>query len=533
MGIETLRKSGPEAHYPIKVVGFLFGSDMKKLSFQDIQDLVEHALATAYPPVAQGDDEPYRGSCRYRIGQCWSDRAFIHKTYYSLEADPRYALVTFALREGVGEGEPDPIVELGPLVPMKIQAISSDGKTAVELESSPVNALEAGRRHSKADAQALNAAMRAIAGLMTSEDLDSETISTINKIILKPNTPESDASEAWHGEEGETVVETMVGVIEGTFDKTEMVIRDHVVLGPISKNGYTYPVKTQQESIGVFEGAKAYLNHPVARDMGEARDVRDLIGQHKNIRVVGEKTYSDLYLVNNRTVQDHVLPIVESAPSLIGSSVVIRGKLKKVEGGIPEMAQILACRSIDLVSEPATTQGLYESVQADKSTEVDMELKDVTLEMLQKRPDLIEGILAGAKERERITTLEAEVLKSEEARKALETRAETAEKEKAAILLDAEIERLVLGAKLPDSVRFDEKDGKRTIKSTLSSLLRKCESSVERQTLIDDLVAMNKVEPKTPPVTTASSLSQEQVLNFEPKTITAESMQRLHSAMVN
>ena len=413
---------------------------------------------------------------------------------------------------------------------------------------------ESGKRNSKADAKSLNAAMRVLMSLVDEEDLDEETLDAIKKkMMAKPmgkamdksmsksmkkshessedEPKDADVNEAWNGLEGETIHETFIGVIEGTFDKKNLIVKDHVVLGPLSKNGYRYPVATQEAAIKakIFEGAKAYLNHPTTKEMGEARDVRDLIGEHRNLRLNGEKTYSDLYLVNNRTVQDHVLPIAESAPHLIGSSVVIRGKMKKVENDLPEIEAIYACRSIDLVSEPATTNGLYESQK--ESVEEDMELKDLTLEMLQKRPDLIESIMAGAKEKEKVAELEAKLAESAAKLKDSEEKRVAVELKEAKTLLDTEIDKLVREAKLPDSIKYEEKDGKKEMKPLLFGILQRCESADERKQIIADWEEVYKTKPgdgRQIPVV----VSPEQKLNFDQKPLTTEAISGLYKSLV-
>ena len=497
-------------------------------SFEQIRAMVEDAIRQKYPPVRRGDDKPYEGANRFYIARIWTDRALVRRSYYSLESDPHYGLIPYSTKEKEGG---DWEVALGEMIPMKIQAVSDDGKVAVALESKSEKEQyieEAGKRNSREDAKAINAALRTLTNLLNQEDLDDDTIKAVNKLILKPQGSTADKSEAWHGSEGETITETMVGVVEGTFDKKNLVIRDHVVLGPLSKNGYRYPKATQEAAIKdkIFEGAKAYLNHPSAKEVGEARDVRDLIGEHRNIRLKGEKTYSDLYLVNNRTVQDHIMPVAESHPHLIGSSVVIRGKMKKVEGDLPEIETIYACRSIDIVSEPATTNGLYES-QRNEKVEDEVELKDLTLEQLQTRTDLVEAILAGAKEKQRVSELEAELAESAKKLKESEEKLIAAQLKEAKTALESEISSLVSEAKLPDSIKYEEKDGKRQIKSHLLGILSRCGDTAERQQVIVDWEEVYKEKPgtKTVPV-----VSLEQKLPFDKKALTTEAISGLYKS---
>jgi hypothetical protein len=407
---------------------------------------------------------------------------------------------------------------------------------------------EAGKRNAKADATTINSACRALLGLLSREDLEEDTIAIINKMIVAPTASaktqevEGDLNdpitveitlhpeikiveESWANLEGETFTETLTNVIEGKFDKDNLVIENVKILGVTSRNGRRYPVEAQKTAVSIFEGAKAYLNHPTAQNLGEARDVRDLIGQHRNVRVQGDASYSDLHLLDNPTVRDYVVPVAEKAPHLIGNSIVVRARMKKAEDGIPEAQEILACRSIDIVSEPATTNGLYESVG---HKENDMELKDLTLDILKKEcPDLVKALLAESEKAKEYDVLKTEnealtANLTERDKKITALEAENVKREKA-----SEIDALVREAKVPDTLKYEEKEGKKVIKSHILGSLERAANTEERQAFITDWETMYKPEP-----TKKAPQSEEQKMEFgQFKTPTSESVLALVSAV--
>ena len=143
------------------------------------------------------------------------------------------------------------------------------------------------------------------------------------------------------------------GVISGT-----------TIIGAASLNGVNrkrrYSDHALQRIAAMAEGLPAYLNHVAPELAFKPRDVRDLIGVHRNVRYdPGSKTVtSDLHLA------EHQAPLVFSLADRfgdrIGNSLVSRG-LVAMEGDVEVVQDIVQVRSADLVSDPASTTGLFES----------------------------------------------------------------------------------------------------------------------------------------------------------------------------
>lgn len=309
-------------------------------------------------------------------------------------------------------------------------------------------------------------------------------------------------TEAWNNLPGETFQEAFNQALsEVEIDHDNLILKNVVVLGPVSTNRRKYSVETQQKALPLFEGIRAYVNHPKMNEMNEPRDMRDLVGEHKNIRMVGDRTVSDLHLLDNATVRDVVLPVAESKPHLVGNSIVARGKMVKEKDGTDNVEEILAVRSVDIVTEPATTKSLFAEGRQLLSTEEDeMELKSLTLETLKKeRPDLFEAVSAAlTAELEAKTTREAEAKALKDEVTALKAKAAeqeagilerdkkiaTHELEKAKAQKDALVEGIFKAAKIPDRVKYAEKDGVKSTNPHFRSLMERCQDETEMKELV-------------------------------------------------
>lgn len=252
-------------------------------------------------------------------------------------------------------------------------------------------------------------------------------------------------------------------LVDAVVDKDNLIIRGVKMLGPISANNRTYPVETQQAALPLLEGVKAFLDHPTEADKNEPRQVRDLIGQHKNVRVEGDSTFSDLHLVNTALVKDIVLPIAESNPSLIGNSIVARGVMNEKNVVI----EITAVRSVDLVAEPATTKGLFEGNKAFKkeptqkkgdeimSTKEEV-LKDNKLSA-ELKAHFQEGFKADMEKSKEWNELKAQVESAKADTKEAQTKLLAKETAEAKTEEGRKIATMIADSKLPEEIKKGDK----------------------------------------------------------------------------
>ena len=110
------------------------------------------------------------------------------------------------------------------------------------------------------------------------------------------------------------------------------------------------------------EGLPAYANHVSPELAFKPRDVRDLIGRHQNVRYdpTTQTVRSDLHVLAHHS--PWVFGLAERLGDVVGNSLVSRGAVR-MEGDTEVVEQIQQLRSADLVSDPASTKGLFESIQ--------------------------------------------------------------------------------------------------------------------------------------------------------------------------
>jgi hypothetical protein len=124
--------------------------------------------------------------------------------------------------------------------------------------------------------------------------------------------------------------------------------------------GRRYSDTALRQIAAMAEGLPAYLNH-VAKDQAfKPRDVKDLAGVHRNARYFPTegKIITDLHVAAHQAPL--VFGLAETLDGVIGNSLVSRGAVR-MEGDVEVVEDIVVVRSADLVSDPATTKGLFES----------------------------------------------------------------------------------------------------------------------------------------------------------------------------
>ena len=158
-----------------------------------------------------------------------------------------------------------------------------------------------------------------------------------------------------------------------------------------------------------------------------------------------------------------------------------------------------------------------------------MELKDLTIESLRKdRPDLIELIVSGVQKEK-----QTELLKVENDALKLQIK----EKDENLVTLEAkllnktrdeEIAALVREAQVPEELKYEEKDVKKVIKSTILGVLTRCSNQEERQDFIKQWEGMCPTTTKK----TEKPVSSEQVIpTTGPTPVNAEAMQKWAQAL--
>jgi hypothetical protein len=189
-------------------------------------------------------------------------------------------------------------------------------------------------------------------------------------------------------------------------DRTQSVVRGVKILGLESRNGRTYLPEALAEAARLYEDAKVNVNHPKGDPSGP-RDYQDRIGTIRNVAMrAGEGLFGDFHFNPKHALAEQLLWDAEHAPENVGFSHNVEARLRR-SGQSAVVEAILRVQSVDLVADPATTRGLFESAdQKERVPDSDQQQpsppdpaphapawKEVTLEALKReRPDLVDAI---------------------------------------------------------------------------------------------------------------------------------------------
>lgn len=138
------------------------------------------------------------------------------------------------------------------------------------------------------------------------------------------------------------------------------------LLGRVSKNGHEYSDRALRDAAKVYEGNVVNLDHPPDRNATAERSVRERFGIIRNpeTRITGDPetdgVYGDHHFPLKHSYTPEYLEILERFPQSVGFShnAVVT---ESVKDGKVTFDSVQRARSIDLVANPATTRGIFES----------------------------------------------------------------------------------------------------------------------------------------------------------------------------
>lgn len=146
-------------------------------------------------------------------------------------------------------------------------------------------------------------------------------------------------------------------------DREAGIIRGVKLLGLTSRNGRRYREEALVDAIALYEGAKVNINHPKGHPLSP-RDYRDRLGVVRAVQFRGgEGLFGDLHFNPRHSLSEQLMWDAEHAPQNVGMSHNVLARTKSV-GDETVVEAITKVQSIDLVADPATTSGLFESVAA-------------------------------------------------------------------------------------------------------------------------------------------------------------------------
>ena len=155
-----------------------------------------------------------------------------------------------------------------------------------------------------------------------------------------------------------------------TNDSDSGLISGVKILGLTSRNGRVYPPEVLREAAPLYEGAKVNVNHVSKEAARLPRDYRDRIGTVSNV-VFKENSglFADFHYNPNHAQAKQLLWDAHNAPNNVGFSHCVEAVYHQ-ENDLSVIDKILRVISVDLVADPATTSGLFESEEAEESCEL-------------------------------------------------------------------------------------------------------------------------------------------------------------------
>ncbi len=182
-------------------------------------------------------------------------------------------------------------------------------------------------------------------------------------------------------------------------DRQAGVIRGVKILGAKSRNGRTYLPETLTRAAALYEEAKVNVNHPKGNPTGP-RDYQDRIGVIRSVVVRGDEgLFADFHYNPKHALAEQLAWDAVHAPENVGFSHNVQARTAR-RGDCVTVEAITRVQSVDLVADPATTRGLFESTDA--------AAKSLTVEDLKRdHPELVETL--GREQAAELSTLRAEV----------------------------------------------------------------------------------------------------------------------------
>jgi len=174
----------------------------------------------------------------------------------------------------------------------------------------------------------------------------------------------------------------------------EGVIRGVKILGLKSRNGRVYLPDALSGAAPLYEGVKVNVNHAKGNPLGP-RDYQDRIGTIRNVVVrPGEGLFADFHFNPKHILAEQLIWDAQHAPENVGFSHNVQARTVR-RGDRQTVEAITKVQSVDLVADPATTRGLFESAPAGKRQGEDaLRLAELTVEDLKRyRPELVEKLL--------------------------------------------------------------------------------------------------------------------------------------------
>jgi hypothetical protein len=145
-------------------------------------------------------------------------------------------------------------------------------------------------------------------------------------------------------------------------DRAGGVLRGVKLFGMASLNGRRYRAEALAAAVGLYEGAKVNVNHPKDGPLAP-RDYRDRLGVIRQVEFrPSEGLFGNLHFNPKHASAEQLAWDAENNPRNVGFSHNVLARLTR-DGEQTVVEAITHVQSVDLVADPAATQGLFEQEQ--------------------------------------------------------------------------------------------------------------------------------------------------------------------------
>jgi hypothetical protein len=151
-------------------------------------------------------------------------------------------------------------------------------------------------------------------------------------------------------------------------DRAAGVLRGVKLIGLESLNGRRYRPEALSAAVSLYEGAKVNVNHPKEGPLAP-RDYRDRLGVIRQVEFrADEGLFGNLHFNPKHALAEQLAWDAENNPRNVGFSHNVLARLAR-DGEQTIVEAITHVQSVDLVADPAATQGLFEETAAAEPSE--------------------------------------------------------------------------------------------------------------------------------------------------------------------
>lgn len=145
------------------------------------------------------------------------------------------------------------------------------------------------------------------------------------------------------------------------IDRENGIIKGVKLLGRVSKNGREYSEHALSQAVTLYENKKINIGHPDRNTPDKERGLSEWWGVVRNVhRGEDGDVYGDIHYRQQHAETPALLEAAEKFPEHFGLSQNAEGQ-KTRQGSKIIVETIDLVRSLDVVTNPATTNGLFES----------------------------------------------------------------------------------------------------------------------------------------------------------------------------